>query len=64
VAQAANLLIGLAGVEHEWYWTYAMLLILCAIFAATAAGRVWGVDRILARKVARGEAPGWLTYAV
>jgi thiosulfate dehydrogenase (quinone) large subunit len=64
VAQAANLLIGLAGVEHEWYWSYAMLLILCAIFAATAAGRVWGVDRILARKVARGEAPGWLGFAV
>lgn len=63
VAQAANLLIGLAGAEHEWYWTYLMLLILCGLFAATAAGRVWGVDRLLVRKAARGDAPGWLRYA-
>jgi len=64
VAQAANLLIGLAGVEHEWYWTYVMLLILCALFALTAAGRVWGVDRVLARRVRQGAAPDWLRFAI
>jgi thiosulfate dehydrogenase (quinone) large subunit len=64
VAQAANLWIGLSGVEHEWYWTYLMLLILCGLFALTAAGRVWGVDRVLARRAANGEAPAWLKLAV
>ena len=64
VAQSANLLIGLMGVEHEWYWTYVMLLLLCALMMLTSAGRVWGVDRILARRVAEGRAPEWLRPAV
>lgn len=64
VAQSANLLVGLAGVEHEWYWTYAMLLILCALFGLTRAGRTWGIDRGLARRSSTGALPRWLGYLV
>jgi hypothetical protein len=64
VAQAANLLIGLVGVEHEWYWTYVMLLMLGALFTLTAAGRVWGVDRVLARRVSERTAPRLLRLAI
>ena len=43
-AQGANLLIGLAAVPHEWYWTYVMLALFCLLFALTGAGRWWGLD--------------------
>src|SRR6266542_6062034 len=43
-AQATNLLIGLAAVPHEWYWSYVMLALFCLLFALTSAGRWWGVD--------------------
>lgn len=63
--QGLNLLIGLAGVEHEWYWTYAMLALLNLLFALTAAGRWWGLDGYLLPRVraatARGDArAAWL----
>lgn len=45
--QGMNLYIGLGAVEHEWYWTYWMLALLCALFALTGAGRWLGVDRLL-----------------
>jgi thiosulfate dehydrogenase [quinone] large subunit len=46
-AQATNLLIGLAAVPHEWYWTYAMLALFCLLFALTGAGRWLGLDGAL-----------------
>jgi len=64
VAQSANLLIGLVGVEHEWYWTYVMLLLFCAVLALTGAGRVLGIDRLLAKRISNGTAPSWLRFAV
>lgn len=42
--QAVNLLIGLAAVPGEWYWTYVMLALLCALCIAMAPGRVMGLD--------------------
>jgi thiosulfate dehydrogenase (quinone) large subunit len=61
-----NLLIGLAGVEHEWYWTYLMLALLNLLFALTGAGRWWGLDGVLLPRLraaaARGDRrAGWLT---
>jgi thiosulfate dehydrogenase [quinone] large subunit len=50
-AQGLNLLIGLAAVPHEWYWTYLMLALLCLLFALTGAGRWLGVDRFLLPRV-------------
>ena len=63
--QGLNLLIGLAGVDHEWYWTYVMLALLNLLFALTAAGRWWGLDGYLLPRVrpaaARGDArAAWL----
>lgn len=56
---ALNLLLGLWVVPHEWYWTYIMLMVLQWIFIVTAAGRVWGVDAVLIRRLqSRGEPSG------
>ncbi len=49
-AQAMNLYVGLAAVPHEWFWTYWMLAILCALFALTGAGRWLGLDGWLLRR--------------
>ena len=43
-AQGANLAIGLSAVPHEWYWTYVMLTVLCALVMLTGAGRFLGLD--------------------
>jgi len=50
-AQGINLLIGLAAVPHEWYWSYLMLALFCLLFALTGAGRWLGVDRYLLGRV-------------
>jgi thiosulfate dehydrogenase [quinone] large subunit len=55
---AVNLLIGLAGVEHEWYWTYLMLALLNLLFALTAAGRWLGLDGYLLPRVRAAAARG------
>src|SRR3989454_9733543 len=36
---AANITIGILNVPHEWGWTYAMLIMLAALFLLTGAGR-------------------------
>ena len=41
---SVNLGVGLSGVPGEWPWAYVMMAMWHAIFVATAAGRVWGVD--------------------
>lgn len=46
-AQAMNLLIGLAAVPGEWYWSYVMLAMFCLLFALTGAGRWLGIDGYL-----------------
>jgi hypothetical protein len=45
--QGLNLLIGLAAVPGEWYWTYVMLALLCALCWLLPAGRAWGLDALL-----------------
>ena len=50
--QGLNLLIGLAAVPGEWYWSYAMLALFQALFLLLAPGRVFGIDAIL-RPVAK-----------
>ena len=51
--QAMNLLIGLAAVPHEWYWTYLMLALFCLLFALTGAGRWLGLDGALRSRLRR-----------
>jgi len=57
--QALNLMIGLANVPGEWPWSYRMLVLLNLIIMVTAAGRNWGVDQVLRRRLlpraARGD---------
>ena len=48
---ALNLTVGLWAVPGEWYWTYVMLFMLNALFAATAAGRYIGLDGLIRRRV-------------
>jgi hypothetical protein len=57
--QGLNLMIGLAAVPGEWYWTYLMLALFCLLFALTSAGRWWGLDgyllpRLRAQTMGRG----------
>lgn len=63
--QSLNLLIGLAAVPGEWYWTYVMLGVLCALFWLLAAGREWGLDGLLrARLGSPGPIAGGLERAL
>lgn len=48
---ALNLGIGLLEVPHEWPWSYIMLAMFHGIFLVTAAGRVWGIDAWLRRRL-------------
>ena len=48
---ALNLLLGLWVVPHEWYWTYIMLMVLQWIFFVTGAGRKFGVDARLIKRL-------------
>jgi uncharacterized membrane protein YphA (DoxX/SURF4 family) len=53
---AFNLLLGLWEVPHEWYWTYIMLMVLQWIFFVTGAGRAFGVNaRLIKRLQPRAE---------
>jgi thiosulfate dehydrogenase (quinone) large subunit len=45
--QGAQLAIGLSAVPHEWYWTYVMLTVLCALPMLTGSGRFLGLDRFI-----------------
>jgi thiosulfate dehydrogenase (quinone) large subunit len=69
VLQSLNLLVLLAAVPHEWYWTYLMLALLSAIFFFTRAGRSLGLDQWLAPRLESRDREGgrlasiaaWLT---
>ena len=54
--QATNLLVGLAAVPHEWYWSYVMLALFCLLFALTGAGRFFGLDGYLRSRLVRSQA--------
>jgi hypothetical protein len=56
--QALNLTIGLWAVPNEWYWTYVMLSVLCALPMLTGAGRFIGLDRFLLPKLEQLAARG------
>jgi thiosulfate dehydrogenase (quinone) large subunit len=58
IGMAANLTIGLLNVPHEWFWTYAMLMMLPALFLLTDAGRSFGVDGFVAPVLDRAAARG------
>ncbi|MBI3942466.1 MAG: hypothetical protein HY326_05585 [Chloroflexi bacterium] len=45
--QGLNLFIGLTAIPYEWDWAYAMLIIINAVLAYTAAGRCLGIDYFL-----------------
>ena len=49
-----NLGIGLLEVPGEWAWSYIMLAMWHGVFLVTAAGRVFGVDAWLRRRLAPG----------
>ena len=54
VLMSINLGIGLLEVPGEWPWSYIMLAMWQAVFLVTAAGRVFGVDGWLRRRLAPG----------
>jgi uncharacterized membrane protein YphA (DoxX/SURF4 family) len=58
IGMAANITIGILNVPHEWGWTYAMMIMLPALFLLTDAGRSFGADAFLARRLDRAAAAG------
>jgi thiosulfate dehydrogenase (quinone) large subunit len=58
VGMATNITLGILSVPHEWGWTYAMLIMLGALFVLTPAGRSVGVDAFLAPPLERAAAGG------
>jgi len=69
LGMAVNITLGILSVPHEWGWTYAMLIVLAAIFLLTGAGRSFGVDAFLGPRLEDAAAGGnrvarvlsWLT---
>ncbi len=64
---AAQLYVGLANIPrpYEWEWGYGGMVLLALLMFGLAAGRVWGVDARLRRRLARSGGLGrvlwWLT---
>ena len=58
IGMAINITLGILSVPHEWGWTYAMLIMLPALFLLTDAGRSVGVDAFLAPPLDRAAARG------
>ncbi len=56
--QSLNLLIGLWAVPGEWYWSYIMLTLFCALFMLMAPGRIFGLDAKLRPRFADMAASG------
>jgi hypothetical protein len=55
---AAQLYVGLTAVPGEWYWTYAMLVMLNAVLALTPSGAALSVDQWLRLRVSALAAGG------
>ena len=51
IGMATNITIGILSVPHEWGWTYVMLITLPVLFLFTDAGRSFGLDAFLLRRV-------------
>jgi thiosulfate dehydrogenase [quinone] large subunit len=68
-AWQVNIALGAFNVPGEWYWIWPLLALPLFCFAATGAGRVFGVDCILEPALRRraAEGHGWarvVQYAV
>ncbi len=50
-----NLFLAYLG-GQEWIWTYVLLTVSALVTALTQAGRAWGLDSLLLRRL--GEPPG------
>ena len=60
-----NLLIGLYNGPTEWPWTYVGIICAHTMFAATQAGRILGLDNLLAKRLLPLPASqGWAARAV
>jgi len=54
-----NLGIGLLEAPGEWPWSYAMMAMWHGVFIVSAAGRVWGVDGWLRRRIKTSSGLRW-----
>lgn len=60
-----NIALGSFSVPGEWYWVWPLLITPHLVFAASRAGRIWGIDQVLCGRLGRGEAEasGWRRLA-
>jgi len=50
---AVNLYLANSRIPGEWSWSYVLIALLGAVFAATRAGRYLGVDQVLVPRLER-----------
>ncbi len=54
VAQSIAIFLSVGASPHEWKWSYFLMVAAHLAVLGFAAGRVWGVDALLRRRVAKG----------
>lgn len=54
-----NIALGAFNVPGEWYWIWVLLTMPQFCFAFSEAGRVWGLDALVRRWLARTAPTGW-----
>ncbi len=55
-----NLGVGLLEVPGEWPWSYMMMAMWHGLFVAAAAGRIWGGDAVLRKRLPPASHWHWL----
>jgi len=53
LAMSVNLWIGLARHPNEWPWSYLMMIGFAILFVSTHAGRAFGLDGLLSRRLSQ-----------
>lgn len=59
IAQSIAIFLSVGASPNEWRWSYFLMVAAHLAVFGFAAGRVWGVDALVRRRVARGS-PGRL----
>lgn len=59
IAQSVAIFLSVGASPNEWKWSYFLMVAVHLAVFGLAAGRVWGIDAVLRRRVSKGS-PGRL----
>lgn len=54
IAQSIAIFLSLGAAPNEWKWSYFLMMLAHLAIFGFAAGRVWGLDSVLRKRVAAG----------